>query len=829
MKELLIFFIGLLLFAISNLIPAQAVFKNSSVTGVCYAGNKVTQVYIPPPASFFKNSGSKGGASITVYYTGFSTSGKDAIEFAVSILRRMLPADTKLTILASWERISTSGVLAQSSTTGYVGGWTIDAFNPNALYPVALAEKIAGESLNTDLEGDITLSVNSSVNWYLGIDGKTPQTMYDLVTVALHEICHGLGFFDSMNTDATQGWFGMSSVPAIYDTFVENFAGASLTDTAKFHNFSSVLKTQLTGGQLYFNGPLLKKYSVSKNYPSSRAKLYVPSTWDSGSSVSHLDESAAILQVDALMTPFIDKAEAIHDPGKLTFSILGDLGWINTRIIHTPMRDTEKHISQVVLSTSIKSDTTFNRDNVGLVYSFDNFKSSDTIILTSPGGNNSFRTTLDIPSYDTELQYYLYTQDCFSRIYRSPSLIGLYKYKVYFGTDTVKPVIAHTKTDYYLRTIDTISFKASVTDNLGVDSAYVEYRINDSPSKFIGLKAGLKDSYSAFIVARQLSLKGGDSIRYRIFAIDSANHPNNAVLPKTGYFTTKIEDITSPIISYSTDFSGAAPDFFNIGFEVAKPAGFQKYGLHTKHPYESPEDNNKSIEYTSILRHPLKFNESGIVINFNEVVLVEPGETGSVFGSSDFYDYVIVEGSKNFGKTWFALADGYDSRVNSVWLSDYNSLITGQNSTYVGSESKLQKHTIFYKPSDKISAGDTLLLRFRLFSDPFANGWGWLIEDLQVNSLVDAVEKTNLNLNRFLIYPNPGNGQFKIVNDMSGQIKSIPFHYSIYNSKGNCIIKTRDSGGSEISIDISGYPSDIYIIVLYLDDGIKTFKYSLIK
>ena len=38
-----------------------------------------------------------------------------------------------------------------------------------------------------------------------------------------------------------------------------------------------------------------------------------------------------------LMTPFIDFGEAIHDPGKLTMSMLGDLGWINTRII--PQRD----------------------------------------------------------------------------------------------------------------------------------------------------------------------------------------------------------------------------------------------------------------------------------------------------------------------------------------------------------------------------------------------------------------------------------------------------------------------------------------------------------
>ena len=82
-----------------------------------------------------------------------------------------------------------------------------------------------------------------------------------------------------------------------------------------------------------------------------------------------------------------------------------------------------------------------------------------------------------------------------------------------------------------------------------------------------------------------------------------------------------------------------------------RPVGFTKYGLNSKHPYESPEDNDKTIEYTSMLRHPLKFNESGLIISFNEIVLVEPGEDGSLFGSDDFYDYVIVEGSKNFGKT----------------------------------------------------------------------------------------------------------------------------------------------------------------------------------
>jgi len=607
----------------------------------------------------------------------------------------------------------------------------------------------------------------------------------------------------------------------IYDTFVESFSGKRLTDTLKFPNPSISLGSELTGGQLWFNGPLLKSYTGG-----SRVKLYSPSVWDAGSSVSHLDESAT-LKADALMTPFIDMGEAIHNPGKLTLSLLGDLGWINTRIIHKPLGDTEEHLTEVVLSTQIKSDTLYNRNKVGVVYSFDNFSSSDTIFMTSPKSDDFFKTTISIPSYNKDLQYYFFAEDYFLRLYRSPSLHNLLSYEVYIGTDTVKPVITHTPTDYYLESIDSIKFNASAIDNLGIDSVYVEYKVNGSTSQYIGFNAGKNDSFSASVNARLLRLKGGDSISYRIFAIDSAQIANTAVLPKKGYFVTKIEDIGTVVKSYSTDFAGASPDFFNIGFDILKPQGFSKYGLHTKHPYESPEEDNSSIDYIAMLRHPFKFDESGLLINFNEIVLVEPGETGSVFGTQDFYDYVILEGSKNFGKTWFKLSDGYDSRFVLSWETAYNSSVVGQNSTYLGTEDMLRKHTIYCRPSDNISTGDTLLIRFRLYSDPYANGWGWVIEDLKINPLIDAVEP--IRSDQFKVYPNPGRGLITLTSNQTGSSILKPIRYSIYNSAGNCILNDLTSGDSDTRIDISGYPAGIYIIILYRDDGIKTIKYSLIK
>jgi hypothetical protein len=118
-------------------------------------------------------------------------------------------------------------------------------------------------------------------------------------------------------------------------------------------------------------------------------------------------------------------------------------------------------------------------------------------------------------------------------------------------------------------------------------------------------------------------------------------------------------------------------------------------------------------------------------------------------------------------------------------------------------------------------------LRFRLFSDPFANGWGWVVEDLKINPLIDVVSE--MDNHPVMVYPNPGTGLIKISTDITGGANYKPFHYSVFNIAGICLRNATTSGSSETLVDISSYPAGIYIIILYLDDGIKTIKYSLIK
>ncbi len=814
------FILALFLFVISvSDTDAQRLIKKKLVTGTTLASNKVNRIFIPPPEELLTKHGTKGGAKLDFYFTGFNNTSINAVEYAASILESILPDDVHITVTATWKNISEPGVLANSSSTGYGVGWGIDAFLPWAVYPAALAEKISGSLLNTDNEGDIELNINSSVNWYFGLDGNTPTLRYDLVTVVLHELIHGIGFFDSFYVETSTGSYGTSSVPTIYDRFIENASGVKLTDTIAYINPSAELKTQITSGKVYFDGPVVNRY-----LSGARAKIYSPATYSGGSSISHLDEDTYEDIDGALMTPYIKRGEAIHNPGKLVRAMLGDIGWINTRIIHDPVPDTEEHITSLEINAEIKSDTTYNRDKVKLTWSFDEFQTTNSEFMSSPGSDNNFTSIIPVSAYETRLDYFIEAEDFFKRPYLMPSDTSS-PYSVFIGTDTVRPVIMHTPFSLLFSTVDSIEFEAIAADNIGIDTVYVEYRINEGTLKNEGLVLYGENEYRLSMNAKPLMINGGDSLQYRITAVDKAGSRNLKTIPESGFFTAVFEMINPVQDNYSTDFLHSAGDFITNGFTVTKPAGFSNFGLHSKHPYESPEESGDSIGYFAVLRTPVRFDESGMIISYSEVVLVEPGEEGSEYGSTYFYDYVIVEGTRDFGKSWFSLADGYDSRYMDVWETAYNSLISGNNSTFPGDESLLVKHTIFPKASARISAGDTMLLRFRLFSDPYANGWGWGIENLHIGPMINNVE--DITLPQTAVYPNPGDGRINL--RQSDALVYKPLKYSIYSTTGACLMTDYTDGSPVMSIDISSYPSGLYFIVLYRQNGIQTLKYYLIK
>jgi len=211
---------------------------------------------------------------------------------------------------------------------------------------------------------------------------------------------------------------------------------------------------------------------------------------------------------------------------------------------------------------------------------------------------------------------------------------------------------------------------------------------------------------------------------------------------------------TLEIVSgYTNVFEVDDGDFNGDGFSVIAPPGFLDGGLNSIHPYTGAGMNNIR-NFVANLRVPIILQNTDALIEFNEVVLVEPGDPGTQFGDANFWDFVVVEGRRSDSAEWIPFIDGYDSGDNPTWFNAYFSNIVGFNSLTEGSEDLLEERVIDMQESGDFVAGDTILVRFRLFSDPVAVGWGWAIDNLRIQDAAVAVEDF-INEQDFSVYPNP--------------------------------------------------------------------------
>jgi hypothetical protein len=246
--------------------------------------------------------------------TAWPASAMTAFNAATAIWAASIVSSVPIKTNACWTTSLGSGVLGHSGPSLYPGdtAWGAAGY----YYPTALANALAHTDFTFgDAEFDIGLS--SSFSWYEGTDGIVPSGKYDMESVVLHELGHGLGFLGLMDDSGGEGYWVLSS-PSIYDRFTKNGSGARLID---FSNPSTTLGSQLTGNNIYFDGP--KTRAANGGNP---AKLYAPSTWNAGSSYSHLDEIYNGTP-NALMTYSLGTREAIHDPGPIMLGVLQDMGW----------------------------------------------------------------------------------------------------------------------------------------------------------------------------------------------------------------------------------------------------------------------------------------------------------------------------------------------------------------------------------------------------------------------------------------------------------------------------------------------------------------------
>ncbi len=245
---------------------------------------------------------------------------RDAVQYAADIWESHITSPVVLYVRATWRDIGSPLASGGPSTTVS----NFEGAIPDTRYPHALYRAMTGASMPPSwllpAQADILINVNRTKPWSFATDGVPVAGKYDLVSVAMHEIGHGLGFIGSESY--TSGSGGLGEPPMIYDRFVEDGLGKSLLDETAYPNPSTVLGDALTGGDLYFDGPNTGSGS------STPAALYAPGTWSQGTSYSHLDYyTYPAGNINSLMNPFSSTAEVQHNPGPLACGVIADMGW----------------------------------------------------------------------------------------------------------------------------------------------------------------------------------------------------------------------------------------------------------------------------------------------------------------------------------------------------------------------------------------------------------------------------------------------------------------------------------------------------------------------
>lgn len=292
---------------------AQVRVKAASVWGHTYAGTSAptansTVTKSLPSANLEKVS------KFVISYNSFPTWARAEVQSALDTWAANFKSEVEVNVSATWGRSSNSDVLGSARPGSYFAGF-VGAPDSSLWYPSALANALANKDLDRD-NPEIIIQVNSAANWNQRGDDKPRSTEYDLESVILHEVAHGLGF---LSADVYDKFFGYGSIdqPTPFDAYIQTPDGRRLADLP---TPSLELGKALTS-PLYWIGENGKRANGGE-----KLKMYTPTTYEPGSSVSHLDEATfSNSGADAVMTPNLDAGEVFHQPGPLLLAMMEDM------------------------------------------------------------------------------------------------------------------------------------------------------------------------------------------------------------------------------------------------------------------------------------------------------------------------------------------------------------------------------------------------------------------------------------------------------------------------------------------------------------------------
>jgi hypothetical protein len=256
-----------------------------------------------------------------------------ALQYGLSLWASRVNSSLPIRVQASFATDSSITCTATQAVLALTGPQEVFRDDPTfpqqgVWYAGALANELSGQvqttmpEMTTTFSGKIGTSACAfPASWYLGFDGAASSSQIDFVAVVNHEIAHGLGFMTFVDQTGAELADDVGPFPDAFEErlldLTKGLAWTAMTDAQR-------ASSSLNAGNLVWTGPQVEaKSSLFSSGVTSggRMRMYAPTTYSDGSSVSHWDTSLSPYEA---LEPFY--RAGVHSL-IITGQALADTGW----------------------------------------------------------------------------------------------------------------------------------------------------------------------------------------------------------------------------------------------------------------------------------------------------------------------------------------------------------------------------------------------------------------------------------------------------------------------------------------------------------------------
>ena len=247
-----------------------------------------------------------------VYGSGgqfWSPAARSSLASAAAALAAYIVVDSPVVVT-----FDVSGEFNPLSSTLATAGSDFTTAGPGFLPTVVQHKILTGvDSNGSTADGEINW--NFAQNWATG--DSVVYGQYDLESVAMHELTHTLGFLsytDQPGSNTGTTW-------TVFDSFLVNSDGTKVIGSD--YIWRNAYTPNLTGG----NGGLYVGGADAVAAYGGLVPIYTPGSWESGSSVSHLNDRVFGGANRKLMNAQVFSGLGIRVLSPVELAILADLGY----------------------------------------------------------------------------------------------------------------------------------------------------------------------------------------------------------------------------------------------------------------------------------------------------------------------------------------------------------------------------------------------------------------------------------------------------------------------------------------------------------------------